>query len=513
MNAYDEIVIPFTDVYTRGGLNVFGTYEDAPGRTLIVVPQAFADRLEEEAHRGNVGAEDTLQWLAAMSEEVIRREGPFGILRLSESLDVAICDDPSLLGDKFSISRLEEMVKGQWPEQKQELITSMPNLQLKYRLRGLTVNPPSFLHVSLGILNEAMLDGSSELLAELTQQKGGSLPLDVAAEIMERNLHSHQLVRFNGDHPAYARVTGTLRRTARGFVEMETPHLTLLQQQEYGRNEDRLSIGRHHRSSVLGVTPLDMEQYLAMRYGLMNPGISMVFLAGAAGTGKTLITYVSALDSVLWYDQLVRQLRTGNDEEKGGQYKKIVLLKPTDIIGGKRREVGHLPGSLYEKIAPHLGAFVDAHKVSKMNSFCPFEELFYHPDYATSVFKQRHEDLGKKKIDGSARLPAHSEVIEFVYSGVIRGRSFNNTLVIVDEAQNYTPYEMKQIIDRMGLGAKIIILGDPHQLDNPECTREVNGFTSALAHYLGKPYVAFFRLTTNQRHQMVMDGRTWKPTL
>ena len=96
------------------------------------------------------------------------------------------------------------------------------------------------------------------------------------------------------------------------------------------------------------------------------------------------------------------------------------------------------------------------------------------------------------------------------YSGHVRGRSFRNTLILVDEAQNFTPYELKTIIERTGEGCKIVLMGDPAQVDNPFCSREINGLTHAIKQYIDKPYSALVTLTRNYRSQMSEDAKSWR---
>jgi PhoH-like ATPase len=78
--------------------------------------------------------------------------------------------------------------------------------------------------------------------------------------------------------------------------------------------------------------------------------------------------------------------------------------------------------------------------------------------------------------------------------------------MFIDEAEDLTPYEMKTIIERMGVSSKLIISGDPAQTRNPYCSRKYNGFTFAIKHYLPKPYSMLVKLNTNYRHQMSEDA-------
>ena len=95
-------------------------------------------------------------------------------------------------------------------------------------------------------------------------------------------------------------------------------------------------------------------------------------------------------------------------------------------------------------------------------------------------------------------------------SGYLRGRSFSNTCIILDETQNFTPYEVKTIIERAGEGCKVILMGDPMQRDNPDCSRKINGLTHGIYNYLSKPYSSLVKLTRNYRSVMSRDASDWK---
>ena len=112
-------------------------------------------------------------------------------------------------------------------------------------------------------------------------------------------------------------------------------------------------------------------------------------------------------------------------------------------------------------------------------------------------------------IGGWGYLPSRNEAIEITSSGFLRGRSFKDTLVLVDEAQNFTPYEMKTILGRLGIGSKCIVLGDPDQFDNLRCSRDVNGLTSAIHHFLPEPQTTVIHLARNYRNKTSEETLNW----
>jgi len=179
-------------------------------------------------------------------------------------------------------------------------------------------------------------------------------------------------------------------------------------------------------------------------------------------------------------------------------------------MGGKRREVGFLPGSLYDKIRKQLDSFADAHKKSILGDNIPFEAMFLHPKYSNEFEELRSKEISNIKIGGRAHLPPHWEAIELTYSGFLRGRSFQDTLVLIDEAQNFTPYEIKTIIARMGFGCKVIVMGDPYnQIDNPLCSPTFNGLTHAIQKFLPEPYSGELNLPKVYRSQMAEHAANW----
>jgi PhoH-like ATPase len=250
-----------------------------------------------------------------------------------------------------------------------------------------------------------------------------------------------------------------------------------------------------------------MEQYLALQYGLFNPNVELFFLTGSQGSGKTLLSYVSAIDLILEYDSGVSIAR-GLKDNKNAFFKQIVLLKPNDVMGGSKRDEGTLPGDLYSKIKKHLGPYEDAHKESILGNSIPFKDMILHPNYVNDFGQMRSTD-SNKKINNEALFPKH-EVIELVSSGYFRGRSFKDTLILVDESQNFTPYETKTIIERAGPGCKCVIMGDPAQFDNPDCSKQINGLTYAIKQNLENPYSCLVNLSENYRSQMSEDAGKWK---
>lgn len=180
------------------------------------------------------------------------------------------------------------------------------------------------------------------------------------------------------------------------------------------------------------IRPKNIEQRMAMAL-LMSEDIKLVSLIGKAGTGKTIIALASA----------ITQLHN--------PYEQIVLSKPIVDMGNS---LGFLPGDKDEKMAPWIASYFD-----NLDKIIPSK---------TTINK-------KTEPNWQYLFDTQSLVIQPLNS--IRGRSIDNAFMIIDEAQNLTPHEIKTIITRAGEGTKVVIMGDPYQVDNPFLDQNSNGLT------------------------------------
>jgi len=260
-------------------------------------------------------------------------------------------------------------------------------------------------------------------------------------------------------------------------------------------------------ASVLGIHPLDMRQYLTLQYILLNPDVTLGFITGESGTGKTLLTYAAA----------VFQTTNWPKEDDGRaqapllpKYERIKLFKPTDIIGGSRRDPGALPGTLYEKIRPSIISYEDCHRETLLGNKVRFEEMLLNADYKNDIGLSRAPDMSDRYHAATGGYPPRHEVVEIEHGSFVRGRTFTGTFIIIDEAQNYTPAELKALLERPGRGCKTIVLGDPNQVDNPFCSSEMNGLTAAIEWFMEDAFSAGVHLTENYRSQVSDRAREWR---
>ncbi len=214
----------------------------------------------------------------------------------------------------------------------------------------------------------------------------------------------------------------------------------------------------HLKNAIWGVTTRNREQNFAMNL-LMDPEVDFVTLSGTAGTGKTLLALAAGLTQVL-------------DERR---YTEIIMTRATVSVG---EDIGFLPGTEEEKMGPWMGALDDNLEV-----------------------------LGKT--DGSAGEWGRAATNELIRSRIkiksmnfMRGRTFLNKYVILDEAQNLTPKQMKTLITRAGPGTKIICMGNLAQIDTPYLTEGSSGLAFAVDKFKGWPHSGHITLARGERSRL-----------
>ena len=189
--------------------------------------------------------------------------------------------------------------------------------------------------------------------------------------------------------------------------------------------------------SRVRVKPKNIEQRMALSI-LLDPSVSLVTLIGKAGTGKTFLALAAALAQM-----------------NSGEYDKILLTKPNVAMGN---DIGYLPGSENDKMKPWMQSFFDN-----------LDQLFPSSNENRGVFSHQVEK-GWEQLFYSGKIE-----VQPVYS--VRGRSISNAFVIIDEAQNLTPHETKTLITRAAEGTKMILCGDPSQVDRNFMDHQSTGLT------------------------------------
>ena len=210
------------------------------------------------------------------------------------------------------------------------------------------------------------------------------------------------------------------------------------------------------RDGVWGIKPRNREQHFAFD-ALLDDRIKLVTLMGKAGTGKTLMAMAAGLK------------RTVLDRE----FRRLVVARPTISMG---KELGFLPGSLEEKLSPWMQPIHDALEL--------LSDLNMGHDHRRSTDLMRSGTI----------------VVEAL--SYIRGRSIANQFMVIDEAQNLTPLEVKTIITRVGNGTKIIFTGDPWQIDNPYVDSSSNGFNYIVSKFRDHAIAAHIELQKGERSEL-----------
>ncbi|MFM6985050.1 MAG: PhoH family protein [Hydrogenophaga sp.] len=252
--------------------------------------------------------------------------------------------------------------------------------------------------------------------------------------------HINQFVYFEapGEPSLYARVTEIRDKTA-----------VLRTLKDY----------THLKNAVWGVTSRNREQNFALNL-LMDPEVDFVTLAGTAGTGKTLMALASGLTQVL-------------DDRR---YTEIIMTRATVSVG---EDIGFLPGTEEEKMGPWMGALDD-----------------------NLEFLAKGDAGGAGEWGRAATNELIRSRIKVKSMNFMRGRTFMNKYVIIDEAQNLTPKQMKTLITRAGPGTKIICMGNLAQIDTPYLTEGSSGLTYAVDRFKGWPNGGHITLARGERSRL-----------
>jgi len=212
---------------------------------------------------------------------------------------------------------------------------------------------------------------------------------------------------------------------------------------------------RKLRDGVWGIRPRNKEQHCALDL-LLCDDVKLVTLIGKAGTGKTMLALAAGLQKVV-EEQL---------------YSKLLVSRPIFPLG---RDVGYLPGDIEEKLNPWM------------------QPIYDNVEFLMGLNKQ---ERGKGR--------SYQELIDLGYIEIepltyIRGRSIPNQFIIVDEAQNLTPHEVKTIITRVGEATKVVLTGDPYQIDNPYVDATSNGLTTVVEKFKGEVVAGHVTLSKGER--------------
>lgn len=214
----------------------------------------------------------------------------------------------------------------------------------------------------------------------------------------------------------------------------------------------------HKTFKSVGISPRNVEQRMALDL-LMDPSVQLVTLLGMAGTGKSYLALAACLAQL------------------GTHYDRIILSKPVVAMG---KDIGYLPGTESEKLQPWMLSFYDN-----------LDQL---------MSPETGESSGRKGVkEKSYEQLFHSKKIEVQPLHSIRGRSIAKAIMLVDEGQNMTPHEVKTVISRAAAGTKVILCGDPHQIDDAYLDAYTNGLVHASVCARGNAIAGTVTLTEGVR--------------
>ena len=342
----------------------------------------------------------------------------------------------------------DEYAKDRPGQPKREVVLVSKDINMRVKARALGLAADDYQNDKTLEDGDLLYAGSLALPADFwtrqsktveSWQSGSSTFYRISGPLVP-NLYINQFVYFEapGEPSMYARVTEIRDKTA---------VLKTLKDYSSGKN------------AVWGVNTRNREQNFAMNL-LMDPEIDFVTLTGTAGTGKTLMALASGLTQVL-------------DDRR---YTEIIMTRATVSVG---EDIGFLPGTEEEKMGPWMGALDD-----------------------NLEFLAKGDGGGAGEWGRAATNELIRSRIKVKSMNFMRGRTFLNKYVIIDEAQNLTPKQMKTLITRAGPGTKIICMGNLAQIDTPYLTEGSSGLTFAVDKFKGWPHGGHITLARGERSRL-----------
>jgi len=278
------------------------------------------------------------------------------------------------------------------------------------------------------------------------------------------NTHGKDMESWKKDGHTYYRVRGPLvpKLRVNEFVYDESgdrPLHTIVKETE-GRVAvlETLRDYTHSKNEVWGITARNREQNFALNL-LMNPAVDFVTLVGQAGTGKTLLALAAGLTQVL-------------DDKR---YSEIIMTRVTVPIG---EDIGFLPGTEEEKMTPWMGALEDNLDI-------------------LNATDESGGEWGRAATRDLVRSRIKVKSLNFM-----RGRTFVNKWLIIDEAQNLTPKQMKTLVTRAGPGTKVVCLGNIAQIDTPYLTEGSSGLSYVVDRMKGWSHSGHVTLARGERSRL-----------
>ena len=356
--------------------------------------------------------------------------------------------DNQILGVVEALRRLPENVANEKTGKPREVVLVSKDINMRVKARALGLAAEDYQNDKTLEDGDLLYSGALQLPTDFwathgktveSWQNGSHTYYRISGPIVP-SLYINQFVYFEvpGEPSLYARVSEIRAKTA-----------VLKTLKDFG----------HLKNAVWGVTTRNREQNFAMNL-LMDPEVDFVTLAGTAGTGKTLMALASGLTQVL-------------DDRR---YTEIIMTRATVSVG---EDIGFLPGTEEEKMGPWMGALDD-----------------------NLEFLAKGDGGGAGEWGRAATNELIRSRIKIKSMNFMRGRTFMNKYVIIDEAQNLTPKQMKTLITRAGPGTKIICMGNLAQIDTPYLTEGSSGLTFAVDKFKGWPHSGHITLARGERSRL-----------
>jgi PhoH-like ATPase len=365
--------------------------------------------------------------------------------RLFFQTEQVITDLPGLAGSKADNQIISVVIslKKHYPQRQVILVSKDINIRIKARAMGVSAED---------YFNDKVLEDSDLLYTGVRE-----LPADFW------ETHSKAMESWQESGRMFYRLTGpivgSLLINEFVYLESDKPFHAIVRKIE--DNAATLEIVHDHHNpkhNVWGIVARNREQNFALNL-LMDPDIDFVSLLGQAGTGKTLLTLAAALTQTL-------------DKKR---YSEIIITRVTVSVG---EDIGFLPGTEEEKMAPWMGALED------------------NLDVLNKTDEEAGE-WGRAATQDLIRTRIKIKSLNFM-----RGRTFLNKFLIIDEAQNLTPKQMKTLITRAGPGTKVVCLGNISQIDTPYLTEGSSGLTYVVDRFKGWPHNGHITLVRGERSRL-----------
>ncbi|MGP9798478.1 PhoH family protein [Halomonas sp. 86] len=278
-----------------------------------------------------------------------------------------------------------------------------------------------------------------------------ALNVDVSVERVE-----HQtFYQLSGDMPRHWHL-GMLVSDSENGAEFEA----IIRELSPSSARLQLLTNYRHHAGVWGVHAHDSRQNFTLNL-LMDPDIDLVTIAGNAGTGKTFMTLAAAFQQTL--------------DTK--QFERIVFTRAPIPMG---EDIGFLPGTEEEKMSPWMGAFHD------------------------NMDNLLRNDEGESTWDNGATRQLIGSRVQIRSPGFMRGRTLNDTFLIIDEAQNFTPKQLKSLVTRAGRNTKIVCLGNVGQIDTPYLTANTCGMAAVVERFRDWPHAGHITLKSVERSRLAL---------